>query len=129
MIVGDLVKYKLKARYHGKENNDKGVWLVVAVEVDETFGELITLKQGNEQTKLKQLIKEEIEEAQGMGSFLARKQIGEQFLYMLGDMYIKLINKHGLNPEEAKEAVKFEATEALTKQFDSYLSTLEQYIN
>ena len=80
-------------------------------------------------TKLKQLIKEEIEEAQGMGSFLARKQIGEQFLYMLGDMYIKLINKHGLSPEEAKEAVKFEATEALTKQFDSYLSTLEQYIN
>ena len=64
-----------------------------------------------------------------MGSFLARKQLGEQFLYMLGDMYIKLINKHGLNPEEAKEAVKFEATEALTKQFDSYLSTLEQYIN
>jgi hypothetical protein len=49
MLVGDLVKYKLKARYHGKENNDKGVWLVVAVEVDETFGELITLKQGNEQ--------------------------------------------------------------------------------
>jgi hypothetical protein len=49
MLVGDLVKYKLKARYHGKENNDKGVWLVVKVEVDETFGELITLKQGNEQ--------------------------------------------------------------------------------
>ena len=50
MIVGDLVKYKLKARYQpSKENNDKGVWLVVAIEVDETFGELITLKKGNEQ--------------------------------------------------------------------------------
>ena len=49
MLVGDLVIYKLKARYHGKENDDKGVWLVVAVEVDETFGELITLKKGNEQ--------------------------------------------------------------------------------
>ena len=44
MIVGDLVKYKLWYK-----NGDKGVWLVVAVEVDETFGELITLKQGNEQ--------------------------------------------------------------------------------
>jgi hypothetical protein len=49
MLVGDLVKYKLKARYHGKENNEKGVWLVINVEIDETFGELITLKQGNEQ--------------------------------------------------------------------------------
>ena len=49
MIVGDLVKYKLKARYQPmKERNDKGVWLVVAVEIDETFGELITLKKGNE---------------------------------------------------------------------------------
>ena len=44
MLVGDLVKYKLWYR-----NGDKGVWLVVAVEIDETFGELITLKQGNEQ--------------------------------------------------------------------------------
>ena len=50
MQIGDLVKYKLKARYHGKENNDKGVWLVVNVELDETFEhELVTLKQGNEQ--------------------------------------------------------------------------------
>ena len=49
MLVGDLVKYKLKARYHGKENNEKGVWLVINVEIDETFCELITLKQGNEQ--------------------------------------------------------------------------------
>jgi hypothetical protein len=47
MQIGDLVKYKLKARYHGKENNDKGVWLVVGVEIDENFGELVTLKQGN----------------------------------------------------------------------------------
>ncbi len=45
MIVGDLVKYN----YNVKDQRDKGVWLVVAVEVDETFGELITLKQGNEQ--------------------------------------------------------------------------------
>ena len=44
MLVGDLVKYKLWYR-----NGDKGVWLVVNVEIDETFGELITLKQGNEQ--------------------------------------------------------------------------------
>ena len=80
-------------------------------------------------TKLKQLIKEEIEEAQGMGGFLARKQVGEQLLYVLGDMYIKLINEHGLSPEEAKEAVKFEATQALTKEFDSYLSTLGSYIS
>ena len=49
MLVGDLVKYKLKARYHGKENNEKGVWLVINVEVDENFGEIVTLKQGNEQ--------------------------------------------------------------------------------
>ena len=45
MLVGDLVKYN----YNVKDQRDKGVWLVVAVEVDETFGELITLKQGNEQ--------------------------------------------------------------------------------
>ena len=44
MQIGDLVKYKLWYR-----NGDKGVWLVVNVEIDETFGELITLKQGNEQ--------------------------------------------------------------------------------
>jgi len=44
MIVGDLVKYKLWYR-----NDDKGVWLVVNVEIDENFGELVTLKQGNEQ--------------------------------------------------------------------------------
>ena len=43
MLVGDLVKYKLWYR-----NGDKGIWLVVGVEIDETFGELITLKQGNE---------------------------------------------------------------------------------
>ena len=45
MQIGDLVKYK----YTIKDQRDKGVWLVIAVEVDETFGELITLKQGNEQ--------------------------------------------------------------------------------
>ena len=44
MLVGDLVKYKLWYR-----NGDTGVWLVVNVEIDETFGELITLKKGNEQ--------------------------------------------------------------------------------
>ena len=44
MQIGDLVKYKLWYR-----NGDTGVWLVVNVEIDETFGELITLKQGNEQ--------------------------------------------------------------------------------
>jgi len=42
--IGDLVKYKLWYR-----NGDKGVWLVVNVEIDENFGELVTLKQGNEQ--------------------------------------------------------------------------------
>lgn len=45
MLVGDLVKYK----EHIDGQHDKGVFLVVAVEVDETFGELITLKKGNEQ--------------------------------------------------------------------------------
>ena len=45
MIVGDLVKYKESV----EGQRDKGVFLVIAVEVDETFGELITLKQGNEQ--------------------------------------------------------------------------------
>ena len=45
MIVGDLVKYKK----HIDRQHDKGVWLVINVDIDETFGELITLKQGNEQ--------------------------------------------------------------------------------
>ena len=45
MIIGDLVKYKKNV----EGQRDKGVFLVIAVEVDETFGELITLKQGNEQ--------------------------------------------------------------------------------
>tara|TARA_A100001515_G_scaffold69392_1_gene55160 strand:- start:501 stop:683 length:183 start_codon:yes stop_codon:yes gene_type:complete len=45
MIVGDLVKYKENV----EGQRDKGVFLVIAVEIDETFGELITLKQGNEQ--------------------------------------------------------------------------------
>ena len=45
MLVGDLVKYKESV----EGQRDKGVFLVIAVEVDETFGELITLKQGNEQ--------------------------------------------------------------------------------
>ena len=45
MQIGDLVKYKK----HNEGQCDKGVFLVVNVEIDETFGELITLKQGNEQ--------------------------------------------------------------------------------
>ena len=45
MIVGDLVKYKENV----EGLRDKGVFLVIAVELDETFGELVTLKQGNEQ--------------------------------------------------------------------------------
>ena len=46
MIVGDLVKYN----YNVKDQRDKGVWLVVKVEIDETAGfEIITIKQGNEQ--------------------------------------------------------------------------------
>ena len=45
MLVGDLVKYN----YNIKEQREKGVWLVVNVEVDENFGEIVTLKQGNEQ--------------------------------------------------------------------------------
>ena len=43
MLVGDLVKYKK----HNEGQRDKGVWLVVNVEIDENFGELVTLKQGN----------------------------------------------------------------------------------
>ena len=43
MLVGDLVKYKK----HNESKRDKGVWLVVNVEIDENFGELVTLKQGN----------------------------------------------------------------------------------
>ena len=45
MQIGDLVKYKR----HSDGQHDKGVWLVIAIEVDENFGELVTLKKGNEQ--------------------------------------------------------------------------------
>ena len=43
--VGDLVKYKKLDPPAGEQ----GAWLVVRVEIDENFGELVTLKQGNEQ--------------------------------------------------------------------------------
>ena len=43
--AGDLVKYKK----HNEGQRDKGVFLVINVEIDENFGELVTLKQGNEQ--------------------------------------------------------------------------------
>ena len=42
--VGDLVRFKEHVA-----GMNKGVWLVINVEIDETFGELTTLKQGNEQ--------------------------------------------------------------------------------
>ena len=45
MLVGDLVQYN----HNVKEQREKGVWLVINVEIDENFGELVTLKQGNEQ--------------------------------------------------------------------------------
>ena len=45
MQIGDLVKYKR----HNEGQRDKGVWLVIAIEVDENFGELVTLKRGSEQ--------------------------------------------------------------------------------
>ena len=45
MQIGDLVKYKK----HNEGQRDKGVFLVVNVEIRENFGELVTLKQGNEQ--------------------------------------------------------------------------------
>ena len=45
MQIGDLVKYKK----HVEGQRDKGVFLVINVEIDEMFGELVTLKQGNEQ--------------------------------------------------------------------------------
>ena len=45
MQIGDLVKYKR----HNTGQRDQGVWLVIAIEVDENFGELVTLKKGNEQ--------------------------------------------------------------------------------
>ena len=45
MQIGDLVKYKENV----EGMRDKGVFLVVNVEIDEMFGELVTLKQGNEQ--------------------------------------------------------------------------------
>jgi hypothetical protein len=45
MQIGDLVKYKK----HVEGMRDKGVFLVINVEIDENFGELVTLKQGNEQ--------------------------------------------------------------------------------
>tara|TARA_R110002124_G_scaffold264930_2_gene431657 strand:+ start:176 stop:361 length:186 start_codon:yes stop_codon:yes gene_type:complete len=45
MQIGDLVKYKK----HNEGQRDKGVFLVVNVELNENFGELVTLKQGNEQ--------------------------------------------------------------------------------
>ena len=47
MQIGDLVKYKK----HVEGQRDKGVFLVVNVEIDENFGELVTLKQGNEQDR------------------------------------------------------------------------------
>tara|TARA_R100000951_G_scaffold14671_1_gene11527 strand:- start:479 stop:670 length:192 start_codon:yes stop_codon:yes gene_type:complete len=43
--IGDLVKYKENV----EGQRDKGVFLVINVEIDEMFGELVTLKQGNEQ--------------------------------------------------------------------------------
>ena len=48
--VGDLVKYKK----HIPGQRDKGVWLVVNVELDERTrdGELVTLKQGNDHVRL-----------------------------------------------------------------------------
>ena len=45
MQIGDLVKYKK----HVEGMRDKGVFLVINVEIDEMFGELVTLKQGNQQ--------------------------------------------------------------------------------
>tara|TARA_R100001594_G_scaffold72192_1_gene106810 strand:+ start:185 stop:400 length:216 start_codon:yes stop_codon:yes gene_type:complete len=45
MQIGDLVKYKK----HIDGQRDQGVWLVIAIEVDENFGELVTLKKGEEQ--------------------------------------------------------------------------------
>ena len=45
MQIGDLVKYKENV----EGQRDKGVFLVINVEIDEMFGELVTLKQGNEQ--------------------------------------------------------------------------------
>ena len=46
MQIGDLVKYKK----HNEGQRDKGVFLVVNVEINENFGEFfVTLKQGNEQ--------------------------------------------------------------------------------
>ena len=45
MQIGDLVKYKK----HVEGMRDKGVFLVINVEIDEMLGELVTLKQGNEQ--------------------------------------------------------------------------------
>ena len=47
MQIGDLVKYKK----HSEGQRDKGVFLVINVEIDEMFGELVTLKQGNEQRR------------------------------------------------------------------------------
>ena len=47
MQIGDLVKYKENV----DGQRDKGVFLVVNVEIDEMFGELVTLKQGNEQRR------------------------------------------------------------------------------
>ena len=44
MQIGDLVKYKK----HNELQRDKGVFLVVNVELNENFGELVTLKQGHE---------------------------------------------------------------------------------
>jgi len=44
MQIGDLVKYKK----HNDGQRDKGVFLVVNVEINENFGELVTLKQGHE---------------------------------------------------------------------------------
>ena len=43
--VGDLVKFK---RQELVIQRDRGVWLVVDVRTDKDFGELATLKKGND---------------------------------------------------------------------------------
>ena len=87
--------------------------------------------------ELKQLIKEEIEETeyetvQGtpaqFENFIAREQVGTEVLYTLGDQYIKLINKHGMDPESAKESIIFQANRAIERDLDRYLLTLKPYL-
>ena len=44
------------------------------------------------------------------------------------NIYIKLINEYGLDPEEAKKSIIFETNRAIEKDLGWYLPTLQRYL-